>query len=176
HSERVAHLSSQLALAVGYTPEEAERVDIAGLVHDVGKIGVPEAVLCKNGRLTDEEFAEIRRHPQVGYDILRGIPLLQDVLPGVLHHHERWDGRGYPSNASGDSIPQIARIICLADTFDAMSSNRSYRAAMPREKVFEELRKCAGTQFDPDLVGPFLALDFGAFDDMISQAASQRAA
>lgn len=173
HSQRVAHLSTRLALAIGYTPEQAERIRIAGLVHDVGKIGVPEAVLGKAGKLSDEEFNAIKRHPEIGHRILKDIPLLSDVLPGVLHHHERWDGRGYPHGLAGEAIPQQARIIALADTFDAMSSNRSYRSALKREQVLEEFRKCAGAQFDPGLVPAFLTLDFSEYDAMVSTAASQ---
>ena len=173
HSERVAMLSAMLALEVGFTEEEAERIRISGLVHDVGKIGVPESVLCKPGRLTDEEFDQIKAHPQIGYEIMKEIPDLQDVLPGVLHHHERWDGNGYPSKLAGEDIPRMARIMALADTFDAMSSNRAYRTGMPREKVFAEFRKCAGTQFDPDLVEPFLALDFSIYDSMVAEHKAQ---
>lgn len=172
HSDRVAHLSWQLALAIGMKQEDADRVRIAGIVHDVGKIGVPEAVLTKQGRLTDDEFEAIKKHPEIGHRILRDIPQMADVLPGVLHHHEKWDGRGYPHGLIGERIPLMARIIALADTFDAMSSTRSYRQAMPREKVLEEIRKCAGTQFDPALVGPFLSLDFGEYDALSQQAAS----
>ncbi|MEX0877125.1 MAG: HD domain-containing phosphohydrolase [Phycisphaerales bacterium] len=173
HSERVAMLSSMLARKVGYSADEAERVRISGLVHDVGKIGVPESVLCKPSRLTDEEFDMIKLHPTVGYHIMKDIPDLHDILPGVLHHHERWDGNGYPSKIAGEDIPHMARIMALADTFDAMSSNRAYRSGMPREKVIAEFRRCAGTQFDPDLVEPFLSLDFGIFDDMVTKHKAQ---
>jgi HD-GYP domain-containing protein (c-di-GMP phosphodiesterase class II) len=171
HSHRVAHLSWRLALAAGLNAEEAERVRIAGLVHDVGKIGVPEAVLTKAGKLTAEEFDAIKKHPEIGHKILRDIPLLADVLPGVLHHHERWDGRGYPHNLKGEEIAPMARMIALADTFDAMSSTRSYRAAMSRAQVLAEVQKCAGAQFDPDLAKVFLTLDFAEFDRMVVQHA-----
>ncbi len=170
HSDRVAQLSWQLALAMGMKQEEADRVRIAGIVHDVGKIGVPEAVLTKQGRLTDEEFDAIKKHPEIGHRILRDIPQMADVLPGVLHHHERWGGGGYPHGLSGEQIPLMARIIALADTFDAMSSTRSYRQAMPREKVLAEIRRCAGSQFDPALVEPFLRLDFNEYDEMTLRA------
>lgn len=169
HSERVAHLASQLALAMGQSHEQAERVRIGGLVHDIGKIGVPESVLCKPGKLTDEEFGMIRKHPEIGYEILRDIPLMDDVLPGVKYHHERWDGRGYPCSLKGLDIPLIARVIGLADAFDAMSSNRTYRPALPREKVLEELRNSAERQFDPELVPVFVNLDFSVFDAMVAR-------
>jgi HD-GYP domain-containing protein (c-di-GMP phosphodiesterase class II) len=170
HSRRVAHLAWQLASRIGFDRERAERVRICGLVHDVGKIGVPEAVLCKPGRLTDEEFALIKKHPEIGHRILKDIPQFDDVLPGVLHHHERWDGRGYPAGLKGEQIPLVARILALADTFDAMSSNRSYRPAMSRERVIEEFRRCSGQQFDPVLVEPFVTLDFAEFDRMLAEA------
>lgn len=176
HSERVAMLSAMLAEKVGYSKEDAERIRISGLVHDVGKIGVPESVLCKPARLTDNEFEQIKRHPTIGYEIVKDIPDLHDILPGVLHHHERWDGRGYPGNLEGEAIPRMARIMALADTFDAMSSNRAYRSGMPREKVFAEFRNCAGSQFDPELVEPFLSLDFTIYDDMVAHHKAQKPA
>jgi HD-GYP domain-containing protein (c-di-GMP phosphodiesterase class II) len=176
HSERVAMLSAMLAEKVGFSKAEAQRIRISGLVHDVGKIGVPEAVLCKPSRLTDEEFDQIKRHPSIGYEIVKDIPDLQDILPGVLHHHERWDGNGYPGKLAGEDIPRMARIMALADTFDAMSSNRAYRSGMPREKVFAEFRKCSGSQFDPELVEPFLDLDFGVYDAMVEHHKAQKPA
>ncbi|MCC6679099.1 MAG: HD-GYP domain-containing protein [Phycisphaerales bacterium] len=172
HSQRVALLASGLALALGQTPEQAERARIAGLVHDVGKIGVPEAVLTKPGRLSDLEFDQIKRHPEIGHRILRDIPMLADVLPGVLHHHEHWNGRGYPHGLEAESIPRIARMLTLADTFDAMSSTRSYRAAMPRDKVLTEIIRCAGVQFDPELARAFVTLDFSAYDEMFTRHAA----
>ncbi|MFG0258924.1 MAG: HD-GYP domain-containing protein, partial [Phycisphaerales bacterium JB041] len=174
HSERVAHLAATLAERIGLPEATVERIHIAGLMHDVGKIGVPEAVLCKPGRLTDEEFDAIKRHPRIGHDILAGIPQLEDILPGVLWHHERWDGRGYPDRLAGEDIPLMGRLLAIADTFDAMSSNRSYRSKMSRQEVLTEIGKCAGTQFDPDLVPPFLEMDFSEFDRMVADHAPQR--
>ncbi|CAG0992737.1 Cyclic di-GMP phosphodiesterase [Phycisphaerales bacterium] len=175
HSERVAWLSRQLAVASGFNVEQAERVHIAGLVHDVGKIGVPEAVLCKPGKLTDEEFAFIKQHPEIGFRILKDIPGLADILPGVLHHHERYDGKGYPRRLAGDDIPHIARIISVADTFDAMSSNRSYRDAMPRDRVIAEIERSAGTQLDPRLALMVRGLDLSGFDALVEKYAVPRA-
>jgi hypothetical protein len=169
HSQRVAFLSQAIATAMGMGPDHAERVRIAGLVHDVGKIGVPEAILCKTGKLTDDEFAMIRKHPEIGHRILKGIVLLEDTLPGVLHHHERWDGRGYPAGISGEEIPLIARMIGLADTFDAMSSSRSYRPAMPRERVLAEIQRCSGTQFDPTVVAAFWHVDLSQYDALLER-------
>lgn len=173
HSDRVALLSQQLALAVGYSAEEAERVRLCGILHDVGKIGVPESVLCKNGRLTDEEFGMIKLHPEIGAEMLKGLPSLQDILPGVMHHHERWDGNGYPGKLAGESIPELGRILALADTFDAMSSNRAYRSAMTREKVLGEIERCSGTQFEPRLAEVFLTLDFTDYDNAVKDHAAQ---
>ena len=173
HSERVAHLARQLARACGMSDEQADRVHIAGLLHDVGKIGVPEAVLCKQGRLTDEEFALIKRHPEIGHRILRDIPLLSDILPGVLHHHERWDGRGYPANLEAERVPMLGRLIAICDAFDAMSSTRSYRRAMPRGHVLGEIERSAGTQHDPSLVPLFLGLDLSEYDRMVARAMGQ---
>jgi HD-GYP domain-containing protein (c-di-GMP phosphodiesterase class II) len=169
HSERVAYLAARLAAEIGVPKETCERIHIAGLVHDVGKIGVPEAVLCKPGRLTDDEFALIKKHPEIGHQILQDIKLMDDVLPGVLYHHERYDGRGYPHQKKGEDIPLMARIIGLVDAFDAMSSNRTYRAAMNREKVLEEVRKGAGSQFDPSLAEAFLKIDLREYDEMVAR-------
>jgi HD-GYP domain-containing protein (c-di-GMP phosphodiesterase class II) len=169
HSERVAWLGTQLAESIGLDAEEVERVRISGLVHDVGKIGVPEAVLCKTGRLTEDEFDQIKKHPRIGYNILKGIPKMEDVLDGVLYHHERWDGKGYPCQLVGEAIPLYGRILAVADTFDAMSSTRSYRQAMPREKVLAEIANCSGTQFDPALTEPFIAMDLTEYDAMVAR-------
>ena len=166
HSERVALLSMQLAQAAGLPPQQCERIRIAGLVHDVGKIGVPENVLLKAGKLTEDEFAHIKKHPQTGYDILKGVVLLEDVLPGVMHHHERYDGKGYPHGLMADEIPLIARIIAVADTFDAMSSNRAYRSKMPRDVVLAEIARSGGTQLDPRISQLMLSLDLTEYDAM----------
>jgi len=169
HSDRVALLGAKLAQAVGIDAETVERVRIAGLVHDVGKIGVPEAVLCKQGRLTTDEFDKMKQHPAIGYRILKDIPLMEDILPGVLHHHERWDGGGYPEGLRGEEIPLFGRLIALADAYDAMSSNRSYRPALPKGSVFEEIRRCTGTQFDPALASVFVTLNLDDYEELMSQ-------
>lgn len=169
HSERVAHLAAELAREIGLSEHDVERIRIAGLVHDIGKIGVPESVLRKPGRLTDDEFDLMKKHPEIGHHILRDIPLLDDVLPGVMHHHERWDGRGYPARLAGEDIPRMARIIGLADAFEAMSSNRTYRRALPRGKVLAEIAECAGSQFDPELADAFLRVDLREYDRLVAR-------
>ncbi len=176
HSERVALMSRDLARATGCDEHTCERVYIAGLVHDVGKIGVPESVLCKPGPLTEAEFGLIKLHPQIGARILRDIKQMGDLIPGVLHHHERWDGRGYPHGLKGDAIPLFGRLIGLADSFDAMSSNRTYRKSLQHDQVLNEVRRCAGSQFDPVLAEAFVGLDFTPFFDLIHKHQAQQQA
>lgn len=159
HSERVAHMSKVLAEAAGLSQAEAHRVYLAGLMHDVGKIGVPDAVLCKPGKLTREEFDAMQRHPEIGARILSGVRQVADLIPGILCHHERMDGRGYPQRLAGREIPLLGRLICVADCFDAMTTNRTYRAALPLSTAVSEIRRCAGTQFDPALAELFLQVD-----------------
>lgn len=167
HSERVALLSKMLAQQAGFDDHTVERIYISALIHDVGKIGVPEYVLSKPSRLTDEEFGLIKQHPEIGARILQDIRQMQDLVPGVLYHHERWDGRGYPHGLSCESIPLFGRVICLADSFDAMCSSRTYRDAMLHEDAIDEIRDNAGTQFDPELAKHFLELDFEPFRLML---------
>lgn len=173
HSERVAALSKQLALHIGLDARQAERVYLAGLVHDVGKIGVPESVLCKTTTLTPQEFALIQMHPQIGARILQDIRQMRDLIPGVLHHHERWDGKGYPFGLAGTQIPLMGRLICLADSFDAMSSSRTYRSGLAFDAVLAEIRRCSGTQFDPDLARAFLEMDLEPFARLVRQHQEQ---
>ena len=179
HSERVALMASALALQVGMSREQAERVRIAGLAQSTWARSACRRRCCwwcKSGKLTTEEFAAIKKHPEIGHTILRDIALLGDVLPGVLHHHERYDGKGYPHGLVGEGIPLMARILAVADTFDAMSSTRSYRAAMAREKVLVEIRACAGTQLDPGLATAFLQIDLTEYNRLVAVHAERHAA
>jgi HD-GYP domain-containing protein (c-di-GMP phosphodiesterase class II) len=151
HSQRVAWLSRHLASLAGLGEDKCRRVYLSGLLHDIGKIGVSESVLRKAGRLTPQELDEIKRHPAIGAHILENVLHVEDIIPGVLHHHERLDGRGYPAGLKGDAVPFLGRIIGLADCFDAMTTNRTYRAARHVEIAAAEIRRCTGTQFDPRL-------------------------
>jgi len=157
HGERVAHGAGLIARHIGVETERVEAVMVAGLLHDVGKLGVPTRVLAKDGPLTDEEAAAIQLHPRAGVTMVHKIQFLGEALGGILHHHERMDGRGYPMGLAGNEIPEFARIIAIADAFDSMTSGRSYRNAMDRSEALAELRKCAGSQFDPVLVEAFVA-------------------
>jgi len=158
HSERVALLAQYLATQAGLPDGQVERIYMAGLLHDVGKIGIPESVLQKTGRLTAEEFELMKRHCQIGAHILADVKQLEDIVPGVLHHHERYDGHGYPMGLAAHDIPVMGRIICLADCFDAMTSNRTYRRALPLQVALTEIRRCSGTQFDPALAEMLLEI------------------
>jgi HD-GYP domain-containing protein (c-di-GMP phosphodiesterase class II) len=156
HSERVALLSRHLAQEIHLADHQVEQIYMAGLLHDVGKIGVPESVLQKAGRLTVEEFEQMKKHVRIGARILADVKQVKALIPGVLHHHERYDGKGYPDGLSGERIPLMGRIICLSDCFDAMTSSRTYRKALPLEVALCEIRRCSGTQFDPFLAEAFL--------------------
>ena len=150
HSRRVAEYSLKIAKKAGKSEEECEKVYFSALLHDVGKIGVPIEILSKKGRLTDEEFAQIKQHPAMGGQILSSIKKSPWLSIGARYHHERYNGRGYPEGLQGEAIPEIARIIAVADAYDAMTSNRSYRNAIPQHIVREEIVKGIGTQFDPE--------------------------
>jgi HD-GYP domain-containing protein (c-di-GMP phosphodiesterase class II) len=163
HSERVAFISRWIAERLSekepLKEEQLHRIYLAGLLHDIGKIGISEAVLCKQGKLTDEEFECIRKHPSIGAGILREIKQMRDIVPGVLCHHERLDGKGYPNGLVGEQVPLIGRIVGLADSFDAMTSKRTYRDARNIEQALAEVEKGLGTQFDEKIGRIFLDSD-----------------
>lgn len=156
HSDRVSDYSVLIGEKMGLSQDELKTLKIGGLFHDIGKIGVPDAILQKEAKLTDEEYSEIKNHPSIGAHILGAASLFKDIIPIVKHHHERFDGRGYPSGLKGEEIPYMARIAALADTFDAMTSRRSYRNALELDVVVAEIERCKGTQFDPQLADVFL--------------------
>jgi hypothetical protein len=157
HSDRVSRGSVMIAKEIGMHGERVEALRYAGMLHDVGKLGVPTRVLQKTGKLTDEEYAAIQLHPMRGLEIVREIGFLDEALAGIMHHHERIDGRGYPMGLAGDEIPEFARVLAVADAFDSMTSTRSYRGARPVAEAIEELRKWSGSQFDPAFVDAFVA-------------------
>ncbi len=151
HSMRVAKYSRMLATKLGLPDEEIEEITHMAMLHDIGKIGVPDQIINKTSQLTAEEYNIIKSHPSIGYDILSEMPEIKDIGTGARWHHERYDGSGYPDGLSGDEIPLPARIICVADAYDAMTSNRSYRKYMQQHIVRHELEKGRGTQFDPSI-------------------------
>src|ERR1700759_1462170 len=157
HSDRVSRGSVMIAREIGMRSERVEGIRYAGMLQEGGKGGVPTRVLQKTGKLTEEEYAAIQLHPMRGLDIVREIGFLDEALAGIMHHHERIDGRGSPMGLAGDEIPEFARVLAVADAFDSMTSNRSYRGARPVAEAIEELRKWSGTQFDPAFVDAFVA-------------------
>jgi len=158
HSQRVTNLSVDLGREVALSREDLENVRIASLLHDIGKIGIPETILNKPGRLNDEEFEIIKSHTTLGVKILENVEFLEQVLSIILHHHERFDGKGYPAKISGETIPLGARIITVADTYDAMTSDRPYRKALSAEAALAEIARCKGTQFDPEIAEAFIKM------------------
>jgi len=158
HSGRVADLAAALAARMGYDSESVELIHIAGHLHDIGKIGVPDTVLAKEGPLTPEEFETIMKHPGIGFDILTKIESLSGFAVAVRHHHERWDGRGYPDGLAGEAIPMASRILAVADSWDAMTSARSYRVRLSFDEALEQIRLGIRSQFDPDVAAAFIEL------------------
>jgi putative nucleotidyltransferase with HDIG domain len=152
HSERVAYAAVLMARQLEMPKGRVTLLRYAALLHDVGKLGVPTRLLTKSGRLDADERETIQRHPQCGADLVRDLGFLGEGREGILHHHERMDGRGYPAGLKGDEIPEFARVIAVADAFDAMTSTRSYRRSRPVEAALAELRRCSGEQFDPRMV------------------------
>jgi HD-GYP domain-containing protein (c-di-GMP phosphodiesterase class II) len=155
HSERVSRYCSLIADEMGLDEKQKNALELASILHDVGKIGIPESILCKTEQLTKEELNTIRKHPEKGYNILLPLEQLWDSLPGILHHHERWDGSGYPSGLKGEQIPYHARLIAVADTFDAITTDRAYRKGKKSKDALAILEKVKGTQLDPDIVEIF---------------------
>ena len=163
HSSAVTRYAVPVARQLGIAEGELQSIEFAAILHDIGKIAVPESVLNKPGKLTREEFEDIKRHPAVGAEIIRSVGFLNDAVAYIKHHHERWDGKGYPDGLAGDDIPLGAQIVGIVDTFDAMTSTRSYRKALPEGEAVKEIQRCSGTQFNPKVVAAFLeAYEAGA--------------
>lgn len=156
HSQEVTQYAVEIAQEIGLSAKEIDIIRDAGLLHDIGKIGIPDAILLKPGRLTEEEYAIIKKHPEIGKKILQPVNCLADKIPLIYHHHERIDGQGYPEGLSGDNIPLGARILAIADAYQAMTSDRPYRNAMSIQVAISELEKFKGRQFDSTLVDAFL--------------------
>jgi HD-GYP domain-containing protein (c-di-GMP phosphodiesterase class II) len=160
HCIRVSRSSRLLAKAAGLSEMDQKIVEFSGLFHDVGKVGIPDGILLKPAKLTEEEFKIMQTHPHKSVQIIQPladeVDFFRRIVPGVLHHHERFDGRGYPEGVMGEEIPLAARLILIADTFDAMTATRAYRAGLPKEVAYKELKDFAGRQFDPRLVAIFL--------------------
>ena len=167
HSDRVSEYSVLIGKQMGLPEEDLKILRIGGLFHDIGKIGVPDRVLLKEGKLTDEEYSEIKNHPSIGAHILSNATIFKDIIPIVKHHHEKYDGNGYPSKLKGEDIPLFARIAAVADTFDAMTSKRTYRDSLPLDVVKQEIERCKGTQFDPKIADIFLDILNNHYNDIV---------
>ena len=156
HSDRVSAYSVLIGKKLGLSEEDIDTLRIGGLFHDIGKIGVPDSILLKESKLTDDEYSEIKNHPAIGAHILSNATIFNKIIPIVKHHHERYDGNGYPGKLKGEDIPYLARITAIADSFDAMTSKRTYRNSLPLDVVISEFERYKGTQFDPKLAEIFL--------------------
>ena len=156
HSDRVSAYSVLIGQKLGLSDTDINNLRIGGLFHDIGKIGVPDSILLKDSKLTDDEYSEIKNHPSIGAHILSNATIFKDLIPIVKHHHERFDGKGYPGKLQGENIPYLARIAAVADAFDAMTSKRTYRNSLSIDIVKEEIEKNKGTQFDPQIADAFL--------------------
>ncbi len=159
HSRRVTAWGDALAVEIGLAARECRLIHLSGLIHDIGKIGIDDDILRKPARLTPEEYDIIKSHPERGIRIIEPLQFLQETVPIILHHHERFDGAGYPAGLAGEGIPLGARILAIADTFDAMTSCRAYRKALSAQTAFDELKRCRGSQFDPELVEAFFRVN-----------------
>ena len=166
HSDRVSRYSVLLGKYLGLSDTELKTLEIGGLFHDIGKIGIPDSILLKEAKLTDEEYSEIKNHPAIGAHILFNATIFENIIPIVKHHHERYDGKGYPGKLAGNDIPYFARIAAVADTFDAMTSRRTYRDSLPLDVVRAEIEKCSGSQFDPEIAKVFLDILDNHYDEI----------
>jgi putative nucleotidyltransferase with HDIG domain len=164
HCSRVTDLATRLAAWMGWDTAELERLRVGARLHDIGKVMISERILSKRGPLSPDELAEIRTHPAAGFRLIAPVEPAKDAIPYVLFHHERWDGAGYPANRPGADVPEGARLLAVVDAFDAMTSTRPYRRALPTFHALAEIERCAGSQFDPQIAHAFLrAWSAGAF-------------
>ena len=166
HSDRVAAYSVLIGKRLGLSDDDLKTLQIGGLFHDIGKIGVPDSIIQKEGKLDDDEYSQIKQHPNIGVHILSNASIFKDILPIVEHHHEKYDGTGYPGKLAGEDIPYLARIAAVADSFDAMASKRAYREALPIDRIISEFMRCRGTQFDPDIDDVFIDILENHFDEI----------
>ena len=166
HSDRVSEYSILLGQELGLSDDQLKTLRVGGLFHDIGKIGIPDSILLKEAKLTDDEYSQIKNHPSIGAHILCNAAVFQEIIPIVKHHHERYDGKGYPSKLAGDQIPYLARVAAVVDAFDAMTSKRAYRDAIPLETVKSEIERCSGTQFDPVMAEAFLNILNNKYDEI----------
>ena len=167
HSDRVSEYSVLIGKELGLSEDEIKTLRIGGLFHDIGKIGIPDSILLKEAKLTDDEYSQIKNHPSIGAHILCNAEVFKDIIPIVKHHHEKFDGTGYPGKLKGEDIPYMARIAAIADTFDAMTSKRTYRNALPLDVVTAEIERCSGTQFDPAIAKVFLDILSHHYDKIL---------
>ena len=168
HSDRVSAYSVLIGKKLNLSESDLKTLQIGGLFHDIGKIGVPDSILLKESKLTDDEYSEIKNHPSIGAHILSNASIFQAIIPIVKHHHEKYDGHGYPSQLKGEDIPYFARIAAIADSFDAMTSRRTYRDSLSMDVVIAEFERCKGTQFDPKLADIFLDILRNDFSEIKS--------
>jgi putative nucleotidyltransferase with HDIG domain len=166
HCARVTYLAGRLAAWMGWDSARLRELGVGARLHDIGKVMISETILRKRGPLSPQELAEIRTHPTAGASLIRPVEDAREAMPFVLYHHERWDGRGYPTSRVGTDVPEGARLLAVVDAFDAMTSTRPYRGALPTFHALAEIERCAGTQFDPDIASAFLqGWSAGAFAD-----------
>jgi response regulator RpfG family c-di-GMP phosphodiesterase len=173
HSQRVVRYTLAIARRLGLPDQELPDIGRGALLHDIGKIGITDAILHKPGKLTEEEWVVMRTHPQIGFDILKAIPFLGSPAEIVLAHQERFDGKGYPRGLAGDGVPLGARIFAIADTYDAITSDRPYRKRQSAEAAREEMRRCSGTQFDPRCVEAFLTISVSELEELARPTTEQ---
>lgn len=166
HSDRVSEFSVLIGNHLNLPDADIDTLRIGGLFHDIGKIGVPDSILQKEAKLTDDEYSQIKQHPNIGIHILSHAKIFQNILPIVEHHHEKYDGSGYPGRLAGENIPYLARITAIADSFDAMNSRRSYRDPLSMDVIISEFKRCKGTQFDPEITDVFLDILENHFDEI----------